>query len=324
MNCEQYQELIYLEKYGEISERAQRAAAKHIETCPVCAEAKVRIEKVFECLESVEMPQADPEWLKGARNELIAHLEATRKRNFVISVDWNALRRFFSIPALRPVYAAMVLIGGILIGRFAFAPQNGFIQQMPYQTSASPQLDIRGFLQDGNLHNIAFQQLSDQEVAVSFDAYQKVQLQGTPQNQDIQEILAYIMLTNPNGGMRIRTMKTLGNQPDSLVKHVMIYSLLHDENPGVRLKAIHMLKNYPPSANLRDALLKVLMTDDNPAVRIEAVEALSKIIQEKRVREVLRIAAAKDSNEYIQLLAKNALAAEKSTIGTAIEDLKNR
>lgn len=331
MDCEKFREYIYLERYGEISDNARRAVAKHIEDCPSCAREKERIDKLFAAMDQRPAPEVDDEWLKGARNELIARIETTRRRGSIISVDWWKLRRFFLSPALRLAYAAVILIVGIVIGRVGFKPEDTAYQLVPSGVHQPKVMnlalsmlgtDIRSLLQEGSLDNIAFRQVAEGEVEVSFDAYKKIYLRGEPASREIQDVLAYIMLNNPNDGLRIRSMETLEEQSDSLVQKVMIYSLLNDGNPGVRLKAIRALKRYSTGEALRGAYLKVLMTDENPAVRIEAVDALGKIVAERQVREVLQIAAAKDSNEYIQLLARSALMDEESSKGISIEDLK--
>ncbi len=46
MDCEKYQELIYLALYGEIDEATKRALKKHLDRCPVCAAEQARAEKL--------------------------------------------------------------------------------------------------------------------------------------------------------------------------------------------------------------------------------------------------------------------------------------
>ena len=313
MKCEKYQELILLDRYGEIDVSSKRALLKHIEACPICAAERIRTESIFELLNKKEETEIDPEWLKSMRNQMVAHLQVTKSRSASYRFDWERILGIFRSPALRFAYSAMLLAVGFGVGKFecsqggsGIIPQLN-VGQMAGQTQQPQQVDIASMLQDGKLRNVDLQELPGQQLQVTFQGMKDYQMIGTSEDKNIQEILAYIMLHESNTGLRMRSLESLTAQPDSLVKQLLIYSILNDDNEGVRLKAIRSLHNYPPSPQLRQAFMRALMTDKNSAVRIEAMEGLGKMVSDDQVRDILAIAAANDENDYVKLLAKNAL-----------------
>ena len=325
MNCEEYQELIYNACYEELDDSTQKSLQRHLQTCPKCAAEKARVDKLFNLIDSQRTPQVDSEWLKSARNLLVARLESTNEKPAPIYIDWKKIARFMQAPALRVAYSAALLIFGIFLGRLQCSAPGSIIPsiEVSQMAVAPPEQDIESILQEGNLRNLDFKQLPDQQVQVSFQGTRDYQIMGAPQDQQIQQVLAYILLHEPNTGLRMRSLETLSQQQDSLVQQLLLYSLLNDENPGVRLKAVRSLHNYPQNEQTKNAYLRALMTDTNNAVRIEAMEGLKTFVEDEKVAEVLRIAAVKDSNDYVKLLAKKALEnLDDKPRGTAIESLR--
>jgi len=330
--CEKYQELILLDRYGEIDEIARRALRKHLEICPICAAEKVRTDDIFLLLDKREEAEIDPEWLKSMRNQMIAHLQIAKARSKTIVLDWDKIWNFLRTPAMKFAYSALLLAIGFAAGKFqcqgsssSLMPQLNVGQMADLNNQNIQPVDVKTMLQDGKLRNLDLQELPGQKVQVSFQGTQDFQLVGTPEDKNIQEVLAYIMLHESNTGLRLRSLEKLSQQPDSLVQQLMIYSILNDENEGLRLKAIRTLLNYPPSPQLKQAYIRALMTDTNSAVRIEAMEGLRKMVADEQVRDILSIAAANDENDYVKLLAKNALDSFDQNAGrssTPIEKLK--
>ncbi len=331
IKCEKYQELILLDRYGEIDEVSRRALNKHLAECPICAAEKVRTDDIFRILDKKEEAEIDPEWLKSMRNQMVAHLQVSKARAKTWSFDWDKIWGIMRSPALKFAYSAMLLVVGFGIGKFqctgggSIMPELHVGQMAGQNNQSARPVDMQSMLEDGKLRNVDLQELPDQQVQVSFQGTQDYQLVGTPEDKNIQEVLAYIMLHESNTGLRMRSLEQLSQQPDSLVQQLMIYSVLNDENEGVRLKAIRTLHNYPLSASLKQAYIRALMTDSNSAVRIEAMEGLRNMTADEQVRDILAIAAANDANDYVKLLAKNALDAYELNSGSggmAIEKLK--
>ena len=333
MKCEKFQELILLDRYGEIDEAARRILNRHIDVCPICAAEKTRTDDIYDLLEKREEAEIDTEWLKSMRNQMIAHLQVSKRQKTAFTLDWNRLAGFFRTPALKFAYSAMLVVIGFSVGKFEcqqdrsrILPQLRGGQMTAQSEQAMNQVDMETMLQEGKLRNVDLQEIDGEQIQVSFQGTKDYELVGSPEDKNIQEVLAYIMLHESNTGLRMQSLEKLSQQPDSLVQQLLIYSVLNDENDGVRLKAIRSLHTYPPSLPLRQAYMKALMTDVNSAVRIEAMEGLKRMVQDDQVRGILKIAAAKDENDYVKLLARSALNAyEEETVlqGTAIEDLNH-
>ena len=331
MKCEKYQELILLDRYSEIDEPSRRILMRHLEICPICAAEKTRTDDVYELLESKEETEIDPEWLKSMRNQMIAHIQVSKRRSGSFSIDWDKIFGFVKTPALKFAYSAMLVVIGFGVGKFEcqnrgnqILPQLRGGQMTAQSEQAMRQVDMTSMLQEGKLRNVDLQEVDGEQIQVSFQGTKDYELTGSPDDKNIQELLAYIMLHESNTGLRMRSLEKLSAQPDSLVQQLLTYSVLNDENEGVRLKAIRSLHTYPPSPQLRQAYMKALMTDDNSAVRIEAMEGLKRMVEDNQVRDILTIAAASDGNDYVKLLARSALDAYNETSeieSTPIEDL---
>ncbi len=330
MKCKKFQELILLDHYDEINEASRKLLQKHLKQCPICAAEKAKIDDVSEMLNIREETEIDTEWLKSIRNQMIARLQVSKYRTKKFSPDWNRLFVSWKAPAIRVAYSTLLLVLGFSIGKFECQKSGSSILpefrvgQMADLIEPMQPVNIVKMLQEGKLRNVDLQELPNQQVQVSFQGIKDYQLVGMPEDKGIQEVLAYIMLHEPNTGLRIKSLEKLSQQPDSLVLQLLIYSALNDENEGVRLKAIRSLHSYKPSNTLKKAYMKALMTDDNSAIRIEAMEGLQKMVYDEQVRDILTVAAAKDDNDYVKLLAKRALDEyqSKAITGTQIEKLR--
>jgi HEAT repeat protein len=327
MNCEQYQELIYLAHYDELDEAAIRILKRHLESCPLCAVEKTRADNLYCLMDKKKSPQVDLEWLKSARNQLLARLQISQKRVHLVSIDWGLILRFFQHPAVRVAYSAIILVAGIFVGKFTCRSSTTLLPQIGVsKLAASDQRrDIVNLLQEGNVRNVDIKELPQQQVQVTFQGVKDYQVVGTAQDQNIQELLAYILLHESNDGLRLRALEAIAQKADSLAQNLLCYATINDDNPGIRLKAVRYLLNFPLTEQIQQVFMRALMTDNNSAVRIEAIEGLRKTTPNAQVLSVVNIAAAKDSNEYVKLLAKNALEKFQSQPvlqGEPIEKLK--
>jgi len=327
MDCENYKKLVYLSFYGELHSTEKRELEKHLAKCPDCASEMTRAKQFFATLDMKEEPQVDAEWLKGARNQLLAHLQTTKKKPSTTYIEWSRIFSILKQPVLRVAYTTALLAIGVFVGRFECSAPPQTLQpittgQMAFEYEQS---EIPELLKEGELRNMDLNVLPDQQLEVSFQGTRDYTLTGRQSDEYMRDILAYILLNEKNDGLRLRTIETLSTKPDSMFKQVLIYSLLHDSNPGVRLKSIRSLRQVVTDDQLRNVYMKVLMTDSNSAVRIDAMEGLAEFVYLDRVRDVITIAAEKDSNDYVRLLANDALTkkTDKSKLnGIAIEKLR--
>lgn len=332
MECEEYREHICLSLYGELSQSEENDLRAHLKRCPVCAAEYTEAEKLFNLMKKRRTLEIDPEWLKAARNQMLARLEAEAKDKPPVFIDWGRIFAFLRSPVLRFAYSAALVLAGFALGRFECRSTGAplmpginleQVAEAPKGRDAQAE-DIQSMMKEGKLRNVNLKQLPGQQLAVSFQGVRDYKIMGNTDDQVIKDLLGYILINEDNDGLRSRTVETLAGRSDSLIQQLLIYTLLNDNNPGVRLKAIKTLRNYPLTPQMRDVYMRVLMTDSNPAIRIEAMDGLNKAVNDEMVREVMRLSAAADSNEYVKLLARRSLDEYNVRAlgkGTAIEEL---
>jgi hypothetical protein len=113
--CDDYQKELAAFLYGEISLRQSRSLESHLESCPACRRELNSIKKVFNGADTLNpemeaaMQQVDWEALS---ERIVDH--AWRRGFHAASRNRTGIRRFWILPHLRPVFAALVL--GILLG----------------------------------------------------------------------------------------------------------------------------------------------------------------------------------------------------------------
>lgn len=117
MKCDTAKGLIILDLYGELGDAEKAGLHDHIQRCRACSEELALTKKVFSLLDDnrpAEAPAAD--WEKAWRG-----IQGGLSRP-------SSNRRFFGLPGRRWIFAgsalALVLIAGILIGKYGLAPSS--------------------------------------------------------------------------------------------------------------------------------------------------------------------------------------------------------
>ena len=139
-----------------------------------------------------------------------------------------------------------------------------------------------------NIQNLAFLDAdpNDNQVGVSFDVTSRVTVTGSPKDESMVRLLSYVMENESSlTPTRSRTMDWVKqtysdpNNASAEIANALAKVLRNDSHEGVRIRAAETLKMLPPSvaAQTRGALIDALKNDPNPAVRIKAVEALANV-----------------------------------------------
>ena len=154
------------------------------------------------------------------------------------------------------------------------------------------------------------QEPGSNQVTVKYDTVHTEEVQGSLNDQRIQQLLLFAARNNYSSGVRMDSVDLLMQKPDDTrVREALIYSLRYDTNPGVRLKAIEGLGSYvKEDTRVRDAVLNALMTDNNPGVRTQALLLLQPVKADSSVRAALQHLAETDQNQYIRSQARTVLA----------------
>jgi hypothetical protein len=214
---------------------------------------------------------------------------------------WAWLRQMRFSPALAAVLLIVGFAGGIgatysIIGH----PTAGPTEE---NSSVPSQASISG------IHSVIQEPGSD-KVTIKYDTTRTENVEGSINDQRIQQLLLFAARNNFNSGVRMDSVDLLTQSPnDAHVREALIYALRYDSNPGVRLKALQGLSGYVRSdTRVRDAILEALMNDSNSGVRTQALQLLRTVTADSSVRNVLTQLSENDKNQYIRSEARRMLA----------------
>jgi anti-sigma factor RsiW len=305
MKCEWVQENIVLYVYNELADDARYELEQHLGRCPECA-AELKSARAFHAtLSQLPVEEPSPNLLAAARMRLEERLETAPQGGFWQRLTFdpvNWLRQMRFSPALAAVILMIGFGGGI--ATMVKLPSSdhttiGSVQQpvVPQEASIT---GIRSVVQDPG----------SSQVTVKYDTVHTEEVQGSLNDQRIQQLLLFAARNNYSSGVRMDSVDLLTQKPnDTRVREALIYSLRYDTNPGVRLKAIEGLGSYvKDDTRVRDAVLNALMTDNNPGVRTQALVLLQPVKADGSVRAALQHLAETDQNQYIRSQARTVLA----------------
>jgi hypothetical protein len=309
MKCEWIRENITLHVYGELADDARHELEQHVARCADCA-AELKAEQEFHALLSQDQAaEPTPNLLAASRMRLQEALETTQQGRF-----WHRLA-FDPVSWLRQVSFSPALASVILI--FGFAAGIGTAYKMlphplPVAINANPASAPAAAPSEASIAGIQSitQDPGTNQIEIKYNTVTTQELQGSLNDQRIQQLLLFAAHNNYNSGVRMDSVDLLTKKPDvSQVRDALIYALRYDTNPGVRLKALDGLGSFvKDDVQVRDAVLEALVNDSNPGVRTEALRLIEPVKADGSVRGVLMTLAAKDSSQYIKSQARTMLA----------------
>ncbi|MGA8620501.1 MAG: HEAT repeat domain-containing protein [Candidatus Sulfotelmatobacter sp.] len=308
MKCEWVRENITLQVYGELADDARHELEQHVARCADCA-AELKAEQEFHDLLSQERAgEPTPNLLAASRMRLQEALETAEQGGFWRRVAFdpaNWLREVRFSPAL----ASAILIVGFAAGIgtayrvVAHQPQSAGTGVATAAALAPADASITGI-------RSVTQEPGTNRIDIKYDTVSTLEMQGSLNDQRIQQLLLFAARNNYNSGVRMDSVDLLTQKPDvSQVRDALIYALRYDTNPGVRLKALDGLGSFvKDDVRVRDVVLEALVNDANPGVRTEALRLIEPAKADGSVRGVLMTLAAKDQSQYIKSQARTMLA----------------
>jgi anti-sigma factor RsiW len=308
MKCEWVKENIVLHVYGELADDARHELEQHVARCADCA-AELKTEQEFHAL-LLQAPAAEPtpNLLTSSRMRLQESLETAEQGRFwhklaLDPVSW--LRQIKFSPALASAILILGFAGGVGTTYKITSGQRATLL-IPSNTPA------QATVSDANIAGInsIVQDPSTNQINIKYNTVAPQEIQGSLNDQKIQQLLLYAARNNYNSGVRMDSVNLLTKTPDdSRVREALLYALQNDSNPGVRFKALDSLGTYvKDDVRVRDSVLQALVNDSNPGVRTEALRLLEPVKADGSVRGVLMALAAKDKNQYIRSQARTLLA----------------
>jgi hypothetical protein len=308
MKCEWVRQNITLHVYGELADDARHELEQHVERCADCA-AELKAERDFHALLSRERAvEPTPNLLAASRMRLQEALETAEQGGFWRRLAFdpaNWLRQVRFSPALASAILMLGFAGGLGTAYKVFDRTSPIaVNSAAALNPAAPtEASITG------IQSIT-QQPGSNRIDVKYNTVSTQEMQGSLNDQRIQQLLLFAARSNYNSGVRMDSVDLLTQTPDlSQVRDTLIYALHYDTNPGVRLKALDGLGNFvKDDMHVRDAVLEALVNDSNPGVRTEALRMIEPAKADGSVRGVLMALAAKDSSQYIKSQARTMLA----------------
>lgn len=304
MNCREFEEIVTLLVYDELSADPRAAAQAHAGECQVC---RGRLEEVRR-LQSVLNERAR---LEPSLTELAEARQALDEALDREQLGWRGLfHGWFSALHYRPAPALTVGLTLVLFGfglGWTLRPRAGALTSGP-QDLATSNMSASG-LENMRINGISRVAPDPKTggVRITMDAERRVTLEGSLDNPRIRQVLVYAVKSYDNAGIRRDTLDALRTQANNpTVRHALFYAMQRDPNVGMRLAALDCLRGLAWDSDLRQAFLNALENDKNPGVRVAAVDVLAQHADEQVLPTLEKIASS-DSNRYVRLKCANAV-----------------
>jgi len=309
-----YERLVVLDFYRDVCPEEKLILEKHLSICPRCCNFQKALLDTMPRRREGDGPKIDA-LLSQAREEFHRNLPGDRKARASEHKFRLQPRKTFPVPAYVTAAIAFVMFGaGIAAGIFFFN------RSTPKSSSLLSELTFNN-RNDVAIDNVRFLPTDEKsgEIKFSFDFIKRCEMNGTLDDRDVQQVLAFAVGNSDNAGVRMKTVGMLGTtvNPDSEIEGALIRAAKTDDNAGVRREALLSLKKYPFDGKIRDAFLFILQNDNNPGMRVSAINYLgeketalsisnSKHI-DPQILNVLKQKSSSDLNKYVRLKAAGML-----------------
>jgi hypothetical protein len=321
--CPEFEERIVLYATGELEGVESEAVVAHLGECAGCAAALERERRLLGAVTESAPGEPDERLLASCRASLADALDQKDERGAFARWVWSVVPRNWFV--LHPAWsAAALLLIGFTVGSLAPYWMNQAKQPSTTTTAPAAATNSAGLLNDADLRAAdvaainwtAAPDNAPPRVEVELNAQRPMVVQGTVNNNNVKQLLLYVLQHNERfePDVRLDSVELLRPRCNDADVREALCKIVHaDRNPAVRLKALEALKQVQSPDSVRQTLLDVLMIDVNPGVRIEAVNALREMAEKGAIAsdphtlDVLRDRMQKDPNNYIRLQSAAAI-----------------
>jgi len=309
MKCDWVKDNIVFYVYNELEDDARYEVEQHLARCPECTAELKSARKFHATLSQAPVAEPSPNLLAASRMRLQEALETTTQGGFwqrLIFDPGTWLRQVRMAPAMVAVIF-IVGFGGGIAATYNFMSSRSPVANLAGETSSSATSPLEASIT--GIRSIT-QEPGSNQVNIKYDTIATKDVQGSLNDQRIQQLLLFAARNNFNSGVRMDSVELLTQAPNETnVREVLMYSLQNDTNPGVRLKALDGLSGFVrQDVRVRNAVLQSLMNDANIGVRMQALHLVEPMKADSGVRSVLTKLAQSDQNASIRSQARAMMA----------------
>jgi len=313
MSCNQFEEYLILDLYGELPPEQQALYEAHLAACAHCQAARQRAQGLHALLSQRTRLEPSPDLVVECRQALADALDRERLGWHGLVRDWLS---FLQLPpqrvAPRAAFALTLIVCGFGLG-WTLRPRAAAVLS-PQQADAT-----KSTLADADLENIRINDISrvapdpkTGDVHITMDAQRRVTLEGSLDDPRIQQLLVYAVKSYDNAGIRRDTLDALRARSKSPnVRAAFLYTLQHDPNAGNRLAALQAARAMPGGEDLQQTLISVLEHDRNVGLRLDSVDLLVDQMErqgrDQATLSALSRLAGSDTNGSVRLKCVSAL-----------------
>jgi len=228
-------------------------------------------------ISEVRFPAADPatERFSQMRQEVLRTIRTnqTNTQSDFISDTNSWLRSFLIRPEM--AVAAITLLVGFFLGRIAPVDEesisSGIMKQISFMARENT-----NFADSKNspyqYSNIAFKELNNQEIALSFDVSTHLELVREKNDPLVREVIAQSLLNPTNLGTELKAISYSENMLDNKIKEALIFSMHNAPILAVRMNALQNLTKYKQDEDVKSAFVKVLKDEESVKMRLTALD----------------------------------------------------
>lgn len=302
--CPEFEELLVLHAYGELSFDQEESVDTHAAGCQAC---QTRLEELKTLHAALDDAAAEPPFdlLADCRRELRREVAAIAEAA-PASRGWRRWLPAMPSPWVwQPVAALSLLAVGFLGARLTPPGAMPFPGARP---EAAPLARTVRYIEPGQ----------DGKVRIVFDEVSRRELAGRLDERQVRELLVSAASSQGDPALRVDSVEYLSRRGErEEIRKTLVRALEADPNEGVRLKALEALRPYASQADVRQSLSKVLLADQSATVRTQAIDLLvSAGHDQSELAGVLQELMLRESNSYIRQRGQSALRAMNASLET--------
>lgn len=275
-NCRRYRAALQDLMSSQLADHRAEELFTHLEGCAPCRQ----LYELHEDLGDAEPLTVEPpeEALAEVRRGVLRTLRAENARPRSTPGFWQLLT---ARPAWVLASWIVVALGGALLGRLSVpgAPaspdaEQVLLAQLQAAAASHRQLsDVESsrFL----LSDVSWHDLSDEQVAMSFDVSTHLELTLDKDDPLTTELLVQSLVNPAPLGGRLKAISRARDLQDPRIRQALIRAMLHDPDLAVRLEAQARLAEHPANGEVEDAFITVLAHEASVQMRLVAVDYLA-------------------------------------------------